>query len=285
MRKSIFPYPGGKSKYTGWITSHIPPHTTYVEVFGGSADVLFSKEPSHAEVYNDLDSDLVDFFRVLRDNSEELQEFLSTVPFSKELYDKWTRRWYEGWRPSNDIKKAGIFYFSRYAQWGGKYDEASGFARTVTSRNKANSWQSKKEQLENFSERWDRVTIENTDYKRIFEIYDDKEVFFYCDPPYMDVEDYYQSSATTFEHDVLVNQLQDLEADWMVSYGQNIPDQLQNMKDTHIISQEATRDIDRAGGRDGKESQEALIMNYPPALAEESLTGQASADNALVEDW
>jgi len=58
---------GGKGKMVKKLLPLIPQHKIYVEVFGGGASLLFAKEPSPVEVYNDLNSDLVNFFRVLRD--------------------------------------------------------------------------------------------------------------------------------------------------------------------------------------------------------------------------
>src|SRR5271168_1781847 len=57
---------GSKTKLAPQIVRHFPPHLTYVEPFGGSAAVLFAKEPAKVEVYNDIDGELVNFFRVLR---------------------------------------------------------------------------------------------------------------------------------------------------------------------------------------------------------------------------
>jgi len=54
----------------------IPKHHTYVEVFGGAANLLLAKEPSAVEVYNDIDSGLVNFFRVIRDK-DKFKRFMS----------------------------------------------------------------------------------------------------------------------------------------------------------------------------------------------------------------
>jgi len=58
---------GGKFMLRGWVLEHLPAHRIYTEAFGGAASVLLAKPRSYAEVYNDLDSDVVAFFRVLRD--------------------------------------------------------------------------------------------------------------------------------------------------------------------------------------------------------------------------
>src|SRR5260370_3602669 len=58
---------GGKSKVATQIVKHFPAHRTYCEPFGGSAAVLLAKQPAKVEIYNDIDGELVNLFRVLRD--------------------------------------------------------------------------------------------------------------------------------------------------------------------------------------------------------------------------
>jgi DNA adenine methylase len=80
-------YYGSKGRLGPWIASLLPPHRTYVEPFAGSGAVLFAKRPSPTEVLNDLNGDIVCFFRVLRDRSAELIEALRLTPYSREEYE------------------------------------------------------------------------------------------------------------------------------------------------------------------------------------------------------
>ncbi|HFC10149.1 MAG TPA: DNA adenine methylase, partial [Chloroflexi bacterium] len=79
----ILRYHGAKWKIAPWIIQHFPPHTTYVEVFGGSAGVLLRKPPAPIEVYNDLDGEVVNFFRVLRERPEELARAVEFTPYAR----------------------------------------------------------------------------------------------------------------------------------------------------------------------------------------------------------
>ena len=69
-----------------WIISHFPEHRVYVEPFGGGGSVLLRKPRSYAEVYNDLDAEIVNLFRVVRENGGELARLLYLTPFAREEY-------------------------------------------------------------------------------------------------------------------------------------------------------------------------------------------------------
>ncbi len=77
-------YSGGKSTLAQWIVSFMPKHTVYVEPFAGGGSVFFSKPPSELEVINDLNGDIVNFFRVLRERGDELIEVIKNTPYSRE---------------------------------------------------------------------------------------------------------------------------------------------------------------------------------------------------------
>ncbi|WP_188258438.1 DNA adenine methylase, partial [Pseudomonas aeruginosa] len=80
-------YHGGKWKLAPWIISHMAEHKTYVEPFGGGGSVLIRKPRAYAEVYNDLDGDVVNLFRVARDRGEELRQALALTPFARGEFD------------------------------------------------------------------------------------------------------------------------------------------------------------------------------------------------------
>ena len=77
--KAVLKYPGAKNRLAPWICEHIPHHDVYLEPFAGSLAVLFNKERSHIETVNDLDGNIVNFFKVLRENGKLL---IGDVAFS-----------------------------------------------------------------------------------------------------------------------------------------------------------------------------------------------------------
>ncbi|MDE7454093.1 MAG: DNA adenine methylase, partial [Clostridia bacterium] len=83
---AILKYPGGKWRIAEWIISHFPPHKVYCEPFFGSGAVFFTKSACNIETINDVDGNVVNLFRVCRDNPAELARALEFTPWSREEY-------------------------------------------------------------------------------------------------------------------------------------------------------------------------------------------------------
>ena len=84
--KSVLKYPGAKNRLAPWICEYIPKHDVYLEPFAGSLAVLFNKQRSHIETVNDIDGEIVNFFRILRDRSGELERTIEFTPYSRSEY-------------------------------------------------------------------------------------------------------------------------------------------------------------------------------------------------------
>lgn len=103
--RSPFPWFGGKGnpKIKQLILDNLPPHTRYIEPFGGGGSILISKEPAEVEVYNDVDRGVVNFFRVIAD-VDYFSKFLaraSLMPYSRELYEECARHGPRSTTPSS----------------------------------------------------------------------------------------------------------------------------------------------------------------------------------------
>ena len=86
-KKIAFGWYGGKYSHLDWLLPLLPETQHYCEPFGGSAAVLVNRPPSPIETYNDIDGELVNFFRVLRENKEKLLEAIGLTPFSREEFE------------------------------------------------------------------------------------------------------------------------------------------------------------------------------------------------------
>lgn len=261
MSDCVFKYPGGKTQMFSWIADRIPQHRTWVDVFGGSGVVTANKSQSKVEVYNDLDGDLVHFFVTLRDSQEELAEWLEQTPHSRELQLEYGKEFYDGYRPDDDVERAGRFFYLRYTQFAAKYTSISGY-NGGKKRSAADSYHQAITRLEQWQDRFKRVQIEQLDFEDLIKRYDSEQTFFYCDPPYMDEGDDLYSHDGGFEHGRFVDALVDAEGDWMVSYTR-VPKPL---RDAAVCIDEQDRRVRMRQGQDDweKTNTERLIMNYNP---------------------
>jgi DNA adenine methylase len=100
--RPIMRYHGGKWRLAPWIISYFPIHKVYVEPFGGAASVLMRKPRSHGEVYNDLDDEIVNVMRVLRDPGmcDALANSLALTPYSRTEFEQ-AYEPTDGYRPAN----------------------------------------------------------------------------------------------------------------------------------------------------------------------------------------
>jgi len=189
MSLTAFPWFGGKAapKIHKALISLMPPHTRYVEPFGGGASILLDKEPSEVEVYNDVNRGLVNFFRVVAD-TEYFAKFLSRVsmlPVSRVLYEEHARTWAGINEP---IEQAVRWYYVARQSFGGVFEKS--WASTVDASTRgmaqtAAAWQSALEALPKIHKRMQRVQIECSDWPVILDRYSGPGWLAYCDPPYV----------------------------------------------------------------------------------------------------
>lgn len=187
----------------------IPAHKIYVEPFGGGASLLFAKKPSKVEVYNDMDSGLVNFFRILRDKEKfkKLHYLVSLTPFCREEYDFCRDTWE---KCDDDVERAYRWFIVARMSFGGHFGHSWGFSVTSSNRGMAgecSSWLSTIEHLPEIHNRLMRVQIEHKDYGNIFRTYDTPNTLFYCDPPYVPITRRgggYKHEMTVEDHERMV---------------------------------------------------------------------------------
>jgi DNA adenine methylase len=184
-----FGWYGGKYSHLPWLLPLLPPCHHYCDPFGGSAAVLLNREPSPVETYNDLDGEVVNFFRVLRDRKEELVQAIGLTPFSREEFSEAVA---PATAPVSELEQARRFFVrARQARTGlaqtaslGRWANCKRTSRAgmagVVSR-----WLGSIEGLPQVAERLLRVQIENRPATEVIRIYDDSDTLFYCDPPYV----------------------------------------------------------------------------------------------------
>jgi len=188
-RKVIaFGWYGGKFSHLDWLLPLLPECHHYCEPFAGSAAVLLNRPPSPVETYNDLDGEVVNFFRVLREEKEKLIQAIGLTPFSREEFAKACKL-----DPSlSDFERARRFYVrARQVRTGlaqtatiGRWANCKNTTRNGMS-GVISRWLGGIEDLIYISDRLIRVQIENRPAIDVIKLYDSKETLFYCDPPYI----------------------------------------------------------------------------------------------------
>ncbi len=187
-KKIAFGWYGGKYSHLDWLLPLLPKTTHYCEPFGGSAAVLLNREPAPVETYNDIDGQLVNFFRVLRDQKDELIQAIGLTPFSREEFHIAISNDHEG---VSDLERARRFFVrarqvrtglaqtASVGRWAHcKLTSRAGMAGAVS------RWLGSVEHLPEIVQRLLRVQIENDQATDIIQRYDSPETLFYCDPPY-----------------------------------------------------------------------------------------------------
>jgi len=183
-----FGWYGGKFSHLDWLLPLLPECHHYCEPFGGSAAVLLNREPSPIETYNDLDGEVVNFFRVLRDQRDRLIELIALTPFSREELRRAVEPPEEG---LSDLERARRFYVrARQARTGLAQRATEGRWATcrATSRRgmggAVSRWLASPYALVEIAARLLRVQIESRPAIEVIRAYDSPDTLFYCDPPY-----------------------------------------------------------------------------------------------------
>jgi DNA adenine methylase len=183
--RPVLRWHGGKWRLAPWIVQHFPAHRLYTEVFGGAASVLLRKPRSYAEIYNDLDDDVVGLFRVLRsERAPELLAALRATPFARVEFEL-------AYEISGDpLEEARRLVIRSFMGFG-----SDGFNREVTTGFRANAhrsgttpaadWANLPDALAFSVERLRGVVIEHRDASAVLAQHDGPDSLHYVDPPYL----------------------------------------------------------------------------------------------------
>jgi len=194
-------YHGAKFRLAQWVMGFFPTHTCYVEPFGGAAGVLLQKPRAYAEVYNDLDGGIVNFFRVLRDPDlrAKLIEACVLTPYARDEFEL-------AWESTEDpIERARRLCIRAQMGFGsaGATKGTTGF-RVDTRREYGTAqalWQLYPASIAAAGERMNGVLIENRDAIEVMAQHDASTTLHFVDPPYMHETRVYGNRTYTHELD------------------------------------------------------------------------------------
>jgi DNA adenine methylase len=203
-RRIVFGWYGGKFSHLDWLLPRLPRSHHYCEPYSGSAAVLLNRDPSPVETYNDIDGDVVNFFRMLRDRQDDLVRAIALTPFSREEFYRAINGSTTG---VSEIERACRFYIrARQTRTGlaqtatlGRWANCKNTSRAGMS-GVVSRWLGGLGALEEIAVRLLRVQVENRPAVEVIRLYDSAETLFYCDPPYLH-ETRGDSKAYGFEMD------------------------------------------------------------------------------------
>lgn len=181
--KTLLNYPGAKWGMAKKIISMMPPHRSYVEPFFGSGAVLFNKSPSPIETINDIDGDVVNFFKVLREQPEELYSLISMTPYARDVFEDAHLQ-----RGTTELERAYKFAIRSKMGYGFKTYQKTGFKMDIHGRENSyavNCWNRLSLDLFEAAARLKEVQIENRPALDIIRRFNFENVLIYADPPYL----------------------------------------------------------------------------------------------------
>ncbi|BAH44540.1 putative methyltransferase [Brevibacillus brevis NBRC 100599] len=204
----ILHYPGSKWSLADWIIEHMPEHTIYLEPFFGSGAVLFNKRPARLETVNDIDGDVVNLFKMIRERPDELAEVVHWTPYSREEF----KAAYD--LPNDDVDRARRFLVKCWQAIRVKTGSISGWKcrGTADDSYRVKQWNELPNKISVVAERLKEIQIENRPALQIIGRYRREDVLIYADPPYIlgtRNGEIYESEMTDRDHSDLLQTLKD----------------------------------------------------------------------------
>jgi len=260
-RMGFLPWLGGKHYLLNRLLPLIPEHRVYVEVFGGGASLLLNKPPSRIEVYNDVDGELVNLFLAVRDHPDRFRERCSSLPYSRQLYQRFLREFEEGRAPGDLVERASRFYYvirsAMFARFGGgwgirRYGEVA-----------PETWHNAIQGLDQVIQRLKNVYIECSDFRKCIASWDTADTFFYLDPPYYGLTGY-RYAFTEKDHEELHGLLGGVKGKWLLTYNDHpwVQERYAGYTMIPAEGQLAAERVERGGKR--RRLRHLMILNYPP---------------------
>lgn len=211
-------YYGGKQQLASKIVSLIPEHKIYIEPFIGGAAVFFAKEKSEAEVINDINSEIVNFYEVLQRDFSALQAEISVSLRSRKLHHH-ARIIYENPDMFDRIKRAWAVWVLANGSFGCNFSAGFGYDKTGTTTKK---FSNKREMFtEKLGQRIQDVEIECCDALRIIRSRDSEYAFFYLDPPYVGTFQGHYDGYDQQDFDNLLMELSKIKGKFLLSSFRN----------------------------------------------------------------
>lgn len=261
---------GGKSLSCNKIASLIPQHECYVEVFAGGLWVYFCKKPSKTEIINDINSELINFYRVLQRQCDEFKAREKYELYSRELYYEYLKDFNTGKHSTLDnVEKAFRFFCLIKEAFGGNFGSGWGYGST---RNVAMSMFNEFKTIDEVTVRFKNCQIDNRDFEDIIKGYDNINTFFFADPPYMNADNktyYFKSTNSSFginDHQRLFLALKDIKGKCLLTVDDTTWIRERYTKENGFYTMENKVNYSSAPAESRQIVTELIITNYDTTL-------------------
>jgi DNA adenine methylase len=258
--KTPITYYGGKQKLAKVILSLIPEHICYVEPFFGGGAIFFAKEPSQAECINDINGFVINFYKVLKQNYNELKKMLDITLDSRQQYNE-ARNIYDNPNEYNDIEKAWAFWVLSQLSYCSSLLKGWGFERKTN--NKVLSIKNKIDNfIEIYSDRLRLTQIECNDAIKVINNFDSEDTFFYLDPPYYNADMGPYKGYTIDDYKILLETIMGIKGKFLLSsYPSQILEEYKTINKWNQL--EINKNLDMSSNlKERKRKTEVLTKNY-----------------------
>lgn len=251
MSNPIIPWVGGKRRLAKHLLPLFPEHKCYVEPFCGGAALFFRKNASKVEVINDVNGELINLYRVVKNHLEEFVRQFKWALSSRQVFE---------WEKSTpvevltDIQRAARFYYLQNMAFGAKV-EGQTFGTATTAPVGINLLRLE-ENLSAAHLRLARTTIEHLSWIECIEKYDRPHTLFYLDPPYWGTQGYGVEFGLE-QYDVIAHMARTIKGNMIISVN-NIPEMRQTFSGLHI----ETVDLKYSLGSNRQQGRELIIRNF-----------------------
>lgn len=251
---------GGKRVLRKSIIPLIPKGDCYVEVFGGAGWVLFGKESKDhkVEVYNDIDSELVNFFNVIKYRSDEFKEKLNLLLISREVFDDLK---FKDLYDLSELDRAFRFWYLLKYSYGGRKNTLTDYNFGYSKVRKAPIIEEQIKLIEESYHRLRGVTVENLSYEILMKKYDGENTVFYLDPPYIvNSKCYGKYEFTEEKHIELKKNLDNIKGKWILTV--NNSDFFKELYKDYYIKEVLTNYSAGNSNKKSFEGKELIISNF-----------------------
>lgn len=261
MRTPITYY-GGKQTLAARIVELIPSHNLYCEPFFGGGAVFFTKPKSEVEVINDINGEVINFFKVVKKRQVELEKEIKATLHSRELFKK-ARVVYENPELFDEVKRAWAFWTLTNQGFAGMVT-SWGFGKTPS---KERTLKKKREafSVKEYGERLSAVQIECNDALKVIDRCDAKDTFFYIDPPYFNSDQGHYGGYTKEDYVRLLEKLRKIKGKFLLSSYPSA--ELRAYSRKYKWKSTSVKKAVAVTKHTDKEKTEMMVMNYEPSKA------------------